>query len=201
MHRGHGHDGDMMQGEGSSMMGGGEMMMGEGSMMMEGDCHEMMNKGGMMIGYNKQLDEESLGQCPMSTIHKLLNHRDEITRHVKDSPKGVHTKTFSSSPETNSWIRQHVNSMMELVRSGHRIRNCDGLFKTLFDHASDMDLQCHEDDESGGVQCKFLAEGECAIGLAQAHAQVVSAFLANGWDEVHQDHEDMVPDSCFETSN
>ena len=61
----------MMQGGGGEMMhdGGGEMMMNDKMMM--GDCHEMMENGGMM-GDSKQ-DESS---CPMNTIHKLLNHRN-----------------------------------------------------------------------------------------------------------------------------
>lgn len=197
----------MMNGEdGESMMmhhHHGEMLGGQGSTMgmREGKCHHMMESGGMNMGDNEYTKDWSLDECPMSTIHNLVNHRHEITRHIKDSQKGVHTKTFSNSTQTNTWIRQHVKTMMELVESGHHIRNCDGLFRTMFDHASEMDLQCHEDNESGGVQCKYKADGECAIGLSQAHANVVSAFIANGWDEVHQDHSDMVPDACLETSN
>jgi hypothetical protein len=194
-HRGGPGGHGMMQegGAGGMMHGDGEMMMNDKMMM--GDCHEMMENGGMM-GDSKQ-DESS---CPMNTIHKLLSHRDEITRHIKDTPKGVHTQTFSDSPEINTWIRQHVQSMIELTHSGHRIRDCDGLFHELYENAANLNLECHDDNESGGVQCKFRAEGDCAVGLAQAHARVVSAFLKNGWDEVHRDHADMVPDSCFEAS-
>jgi hypothetical protein len=194
-HRGGPGGHGMMQegGAGGMMHGDGEMMMNDKMMM--GDCHEMMENGGMM-GDSKQ-DESS---CPMNTIHKLLSHRDEITRHIKDTPKGVHTQTFSDSPEINAWIRQHVQSMIELTHSGHRIRDCDGLFHELYENAANLNLECHDDNESGGVQCKFRAEGDCAVGLAQAHARVVSAFLKNGWDEVHRDHADMVPDSCFEAS-
>jgi len=199
-HRGYG----MMDGDGGMMMGGGgEMMMGQGHGMDESmmqDCQEAMETGGMM---GKEKMDESLGECPMSTIHKLLNNRDDITRHFKDTSEGVHTKTYSksSSNETNTWIRQHVESMMELVRSGHRIRNCDGMFRELFDHAAEMEVLCHDDDESGGVQCKYQANGDCAVGLAQAHARVVSAFIEKGWDEVHQDHSEMVPDACLEANN
>jgi hypothetical protein len=194
------NDGDltMMEGEDMMMMGKGHHDGMDGAMMQ--GCQEMMESGGMM---GMMDGDESLGHCPMSVIHKLVNNRNDITRHIKDTSKGVLTKTHSKSDSTNtnSWIREHVDSMMKLVASGHRIRNCDGLFKELFDHASEMKLECHDDDETGGVQCKFQANSTCAVGLSQAHARVVSAFIENGWDEVHQDHSEMVPDSCLKASN
>jgi hypothetical protein len=210
LHHGRGHG--MMQGEGGGMMQGEGMMIGHGEGMMDaedmmdegmmmGDCQEMMEDGGMMGSGDMMGDGDTLDQCPMYTIHHLLDNRKDITRHIKDASNGVHTKTYSTNDTTNTWIRQHVESMIKLVHSGYRIRNCDGLFKELFDHAADLNVQCHHDDETGGVQCKFEADDDCAVGLAQAHARVISAFLRNGWDEMHQDHADMVPDSCFETSN
>lgn len=214
----HGNGHGMMDGEGGGMMHGqmmgGGMMHGHGEMMggshemmdhvmMMGDCQERVEDGGMLETGSSVVtrDAGEVEQCPMSVIHKLLDHRKEITREIKDTSEGVHTKTYADNDTTNTWIRQHVENMITLVHSGYRIRNCDGLFRELFDHAADLDLQCNHDDETGGVQCTSQADGDCAVGLAQAHARVVSAFLENGWDEMHQDHADMIPATCLETSN
>lgn len=202
------HGGGMMMGGGDEegmMQGGGGMMGGGGGMMMHGHGmgQEMMRGCDMNTMGKEESVSTNNAQCPMATIHKLVENRNDIERHTKDAPEGVATKTFSKSntPETNTWIRQHVETMIKLVESGHRVRDCDGLFKSLLDHAADLNLECIDDDETGGVQCKFKGDTDCAVGLAQAHAKVVSAFIAKGWDEVHKDHGDMVPDSCFETES
>ena len=88
--------------------------------------------------------------------------------------------------------------MIDLIDDGRRIRNWDPFFRVLFDNQDDLLLDCEPHDSTGGMNCSITASSDdsCAIGLAQAHALVVDAFVANGYPEVHDDHEDDIPESC-----
>jgi hypothetical protein len=134
------------------------------------------------------------GEYPMATIQTLMQNRQDITREFFNRDTGVSTVTTGNTDEVTDWIYQHVEEMMALTKSGGTIRNWDPLFQKLFQHSNELHLDCDKDER--GVVCNFTGDTECAIDLAQAHAQVISLFLANGPQEVQKDHGDDVPDTC-----
>lgn len=131
---------------------------------------------------------------PQDTIHELIQNRDSITREVTNTDEGVKTFTSGATDEINTWIARHVEEMKALVENGGRIRNWDPLFQELFQYADQHHLECTQ--ETNGLACEHKGDNACAIGLAQAHAKVVSLFLEFGRDEVMDSHEDLIPDSC-----
>lgn len=135
------------------------------------------------------------GSPAMNTIRKLIRNRRNIARRRPvNHTTGVSTFTKGNTTQVTNWIYQHVTEMMALRTSGGRIRNWDGLFRTMFEHSDDMDLECRK--ARGGVVCNNTGTTECAIDLAQAHAQVVSRFLKYGQAEVRKDHSDYVSIKC-----
>lgn len=128
-------------------------------------------------------------------IQKLRQNRRHIQRKVKyNSPKnGVTTVTGSTSkPEINEWIYDHIRQMKDLVESGGRVRNWDGLFSELFDNAVKLKLDC-DYNKDGAVECTHTGDTCYAEALTKAHAKVVSLFLANR-DEMSKDHEYLIGD-------
>jgi uncharacterized protein len=134
----------------------------------------------------------------MQIIHKLLEHRGDIERTVTPATEdglGITvTKTTSKDTEVEQWIKTHVTQMMDLVESGGRIRNWDPLFRAIFDHPKDIDSEVTTVD--GGVEVILTGATECGKSLSYAHAEVVSAFLSNGYEELHRSHQ--VPTTCDE---
>lgn len=119
-------------------------------------------------------------------FHYLLEHRAEIRRQVKDIPQGVETLTESDRPEVASIIQEHVSSMEKRVKEGRPIHLRDPLFAELFRHASKIQFTYQPTDK--GMQVRETSNDPYVAKLIQAHAQVVSAFLKNGFEEVHRNH-------------
>jgi hypothetical protein len=139
---------------------------------------------------------ENTSTSPQDIIHELIQNRDSITRKVENTGEGVKTSTSGATDQITTWISLHVQEMKALVESGGSIRNWDPLFQKLFQYADQHHLECTQ--ETNGLVCEHMGDNPCAIGLAQAHAAVVSLFLKNGRDEVMKSHEDYIPDSCQE---
>jgi hypothetical protein len=181
--------GGRQRGRRGGNMGGGRY--GGGNM--GGGGYGGGNMGGGRYGGG---DDTGTTTSPQDTIHELIQNRDSITRDVENTEKGVKTFTSGASDQINTWIARHVEEMKALVESGGRIRNWDPLFQELFQYADQHHLECTQ--ENNGLACEHKGDNACAIGLAQAHAAVVSLFLENGRDEVMDSHEDYIPDSCKE---
>jgi hypothetical protein len=121
-----------------------------------------------------------------AVFHDLLRHHAEIRRTVRDIPGGVETLTESDNPEVAGWIREHVQAMKARVETGRPIRRWDPLFRVIFDHAASIRMEVQP--TPAGVRVRETSDQPHVAALIRAHAQVVSAFIARGFDEAHEPH-------------
>mmetsp|Transcript_12327 Transcript_12327/g.14863 ORF Transcript_12327/g.14863 Transcript_12327/m.14863 type:complete len:197 (-) Transcript_12327:72-662(-) len=122
------------------------------------------------------------------TIRRLMQNRHTISRSVVNTTDGVSTKTSSTKPDVAVWIKQHVDEMQILMKTGGRIRQWDPLFAAILDPEQGVTLNCTYTDDRV-VHCDHSSSTECGIDLVQYHAEVVSNFIKYGGDEVWAEHE------------
>ncbi len=122
----------------------------------------------------------------MRGIQALLDQRADITRTVTRRPDGVETLTESTVPEVARLIQTHVAAMYARVDGGRPIHQRDPLFREVFAHARQIVMR-HEATPAG-VRVVETSTDPYVARLIQAHAEVVSAFLANGRSEMMKDH-------------
>ena len=122
----------------------------------------------------------------MQLFHQLFAHRTEITRQVVAREDGIETVTESTTPEVTRLLQTHVASMLARVKEGRPIHQRDPLFVELFKYANRIEAR-HE-LTAGGVRVIETSKDAYVVKLLQAHAEVVSAFLANGMSEMMKNH-------------
>jgi hypothetical protein len=122
----------------------------------------------------------------MPVLHQLFAHRTEVTRRVVLRPDGIETVTESTNPEVTRLLQTHVASMLARVEEQRAIHLRDPLFAELFRYADRIEAT-HE-LTSGGVRVVETSKDAYVVKLLQAHAEVVSAFIANGMSEMMKNH-------------
>jgi hypothetical protein len=122
----------------------------------------------------------------MQLFHQLFDHRAEITRQVLNRKDGIDTVTESTNPEVVRLLQTHVKSMLARVSEGRPIHRRDPLFAELFRYA-DQIKATHEMTRDG-VRVIETSEDPYVVKLLQTHAEVVSAFIANGRSEMMKNH-------------
>lgn len=122
----------------------------------------------------------------MQVFHQLFEHRTEITRHVVMRADGIETVTESRNPDVARLLQTHVTSMLARVKEGRPIHRRDPLFAELFRYADEISAE-HELTPNG-VRVVETSQDAYVVKLLQAHAEVVSAFLANGRSEMMKNH-------------
>ena len=122
----------------------------------------------------------------MQVFHQLFEHRREISRQVTARADGIETVTESTNPVVTRLLQTHVAAMLARVRQGRPIHQRDPLFAELFRNADRIEAR-HE-LTTGGVRVIETSTDAYVVKLLQAHAEVVSAFLANGMAEMRKDH-------------
>lgn len=122
----------------------------------------------------------------MQVFHQLFDHRSDITRQVLVRKDGVETTTESARPEVTRLLQAHVASMLARVKEGRPIHRRDPLFAELFRYADRIETS-HE-ATAGGVRVVETSKDPYVVKLLQAHAEVVSAFIANGRAEMMKNH-------------
>jgi hypothetical protein len=122
----------------------------------------------------------------MQLFHQLFDHRSEISRQVVKRTDGVETVTESKNPEVARLLRTHVASMLARVEDGRPIHRRDPLFAELFRHADR--ITAGHDVTAEGVRVVETSDDPYVVLLLQAHADVVSGFIANGRSEVMRNH-------------
>lgn len=130
-------------------------------------------------------------RADQEVFHFLLEHHSEIRRSVKKLDDGVETLTESENAEVASKIQEHAASMHRRIKEGRGLRFWDDLFAAIFKHSQSIDMVVENTDS--GVRVRETSKVPAVALLIQAHADVVSAFVANGFDEAHRNH--AVPDS------
>jgi len=120
-------------------------------------------------------------------FHFLLSHREQIRRTITQRADGVDTLTESDDPDVAAGIQKHVHAMHTRVRDGRGIHLRDPLFREVFRNAESVTMTVTDTDH--GVRVVETSADPYVAALIQAHAEVVSGFIANGHDEVHRNHE------------
>lgn len=155
--------------------------------------------GGYRGGYGQQ--QHQRGGHHHDTIQELFDNIDSITRQVNEivdeetnEVVGIESTTTSSDIEVAANIQKHVAQMKEIKESGGMVRRWDPLFYKVFEEGNHISFDV--DNVHDGVHVKQTGDTPCAAALVQAHASVVSKFVAHGRAEAKKEHE--VPDACEE---
>ncbi len=121
----------------------------------------------------------------MRNIHTLLARHDTIDRQVENIPGGVRTVTASSDPQVAEALQRHVAQMKQRMQRGQPIRMMDPLFRELFAHADEIDLQYEPID--GGIRATHTSENPQVVLLIRQHARdFVNEVAAEGMSRAMQ---------------
>lgn len=116
----------------------------------------------------------------------LLTNHEKITRQVTELSDGVQTLTESDDPVVAAKIKEHVKWMQYRIEESKPIRMRDPLFAELFRHADKIKMERVE--TTNGVRVVETSQDARVATLIKAHAQVVSGFVARGFDEAMKNH-------------
>ena len=122
----------------------------------------------------------------MQVFHQLFDHRTEIKRRVLKREDGIETVTESTNPEVTRLLQTHVASMLARVQDQRPIHQRDPLFAELFRYANRIEAT-HEVTATG-VRVIERSQDAYVVKLLHAHADVVTAFIANGRSEMMKNH-------------
>lgn len=139
--------------------------------------------GGAMMG-------DATHQADMTLIHGLFDSRERITRKVTMRADGVESVTESDDPAVVKLIQDHVASMSARVEQARPIHQRDPLFQEIFKHTKLIAMTYER--TPNGLKVVETSTDPYVVKLLQAHAEVVSAFIANGHAEAMKNHP--VPD-------
>lgn len=117
----------------------------------------------------------------------LLANHDKIRRSVTNLENGVETVTESDDPDVAGKIYEHARAMHKRVKENRGIHYRDPLFAEIFRHTDKIEMAVGK--TAKGVKVLETSDDPYVAKLIQAHAQVVSKFVANGHAEVHEDHQ------------
>jgi hypothetical protein len=142
--------------------------------------------GGCCGNMHGAMKPQAGGMDDMQLFHQLFDSRTRITRTVTVRPDGIETVTESDDPAVAKLIQAHVASMAARVKEARPIHQRDPLFREVFKHTDQIAMQ-HELTATG-VRVVETSADPYVVKLIQAHAEVVSAFIANGHAEMMKNH-------------
>jgi len=137
-----------------------------------------MMGGGMM--------NDPAHQADMQQLHFLLDNGPRITRTVTVRSDGVESVTESDDAAVAKAIQDHVESMSARVKEARPIHQRDPLFREVFLNADKIVMQYERTPK--GIKVVETSSDPYVARLIQAHAEVVSAFIANGRAEAMKNH-------------
>lgn len=143
--------------------GGGDRMMGR-------SMPDWMMSGQMM---GPEMMED------MRVIHDLLLSHDRIRRRVADIDDGIRARTTSEDPEIAELVQTHVSQMRDRVKEGNPIRLMDPLFREIFEHHEEVDMEV-EETPGGVVVVETSADPQVELLIRQHAHRAVSEFVAEG---------------------
>eukprot|EP00191_Tetraselmis_sp_GSL018_P008049 CAMPEP_0177606402 /NCGR_PEP_ID=MMETSP0419_2-20121207/17287_1 /TAXON_ID=582737 /ORGANISM="Tetraselmis sp., Strain GSL018" /LENGTH=175 /DNA_ID=CAMNT_0019100759 /DNA_START=57 /DNA_END=584 /DNA_ORIENTATION=+ len=147
---------------------------------------------GRRYGRNWDDDDPLMDAEEQEVIRQLVRHRDLINRNYNLTSAGIEAYTWSDDEEIADLLKTHVQAMKQRVEARSPVRRRDPLFRALFDNASDLRVEV--EDSRKGVRVAESATSECGVALVQTHAQVVSAFIKYGSQEIRANHD--IPQAC-----
>ena len=125
-------------------------------------------------------------RADQEVFHFLLDHHAKIRRSVKRLDNGVETLTESDTPEVAAKIQEHVASMHQRIQDGRGLRFWDELFVAIFKKHASIKMSVEKTEK--GVKVRETSDDRAVVALIQAHAEVVSRFVAHGFEEAHKNH-------------
>ena len=138
---------------------------------MGGDMPPWMMSGDGMMGPGMRED--------MQVIHRLLRGHGEIERHVENIADGIRSRTTSEDPHLADLLRTHVQQMKERVERGDPIRRMDPVFREIFEHHTEIEMDVKA--VRGGVVVIETSDNPQVELLIRQHAhRAVSEFVAAG---------------------
>lgn len=142
-----------------------------------------MGPGGMGHGHagDPQHDRDH------SVFFFLIDHKESITRTIKNLPNGIETVTESTDPDVAAKIQDHVEAMYDRMEHVNPIRMRDPLFREIFANAKKIQMEVEHTEQ--GVRVKETSDDAYVAKLLQKHAQVVSLFIKNGYSELPKNHD------------
>lgn len=146
-------------------------------------------QGGMMGGRGmggRGMMQDAGHQADMQLLHALFENRAHITRTITPTADGVDTLTESDVPAVTKLIQEHVASMAARVNEARPIHQRDPLFREIFKHAAQIEMTY--EPTATGIRVIERSSDPYVVKLIRAHAEVVSAFIANGMAEAMKDH-------------
>lgn len=141
---------------------------------------------GQGMGKGHGMMHDASHQADMAVLHQLLDNGAKIRRQVTARPDGVESITESDDPVIAKAIQGHVESMSARVTQARPIHQRDPLFREVFAHADKIVLKY--ETTAKGVKAVETSADPYVVKLIQAHADVVTAFIANGRAEAMKDH-------------
>ena len=119
-------------------------------------------------------------------FHSLLEDHQQVRRTVTKRADGVETLTESDDPNVALAIQGHAAAMHERVQKIQPIHMRDPLFAAVFANAAKIKMEVTP--TKSGVRVVETSVDPFVVKLIQAHAEVVSKFVAHGFPEARQDH-------------
>ena len=129
---------------------------------------------------------DAMFEADREIFHSLLEDHQQIRRTVTQRADGVETVTESDDPIVALAIQGHVAAMHRRVEKIQPIHMRDPLFAAVFSKATKINMKVTNTDK--GVRVVETSEDPFVVKLIQAHAAVVSKFVANGFSEARQNH-------------
>jgi hypothetical protein len=124
---------------------------------------------------------QGLPQAARDNIHKLFDNHSAVKRTVTLTETGYLALTESDDPQMAKTLRSHVAQMQERIESGLAVRRWDPAYEEMARHYKDLSLQVEPTEK--GLRVVMTGKTPEAVMVAQNHAQIVSQFVARGWDE------------------
>lgn len=143
-----------------------------------------MGSGGM--GGPGGTRHDAAHRADREIFHQLLDNGAKIQRTVTRRVDGVESLTESDDPALAKAIQTHVKSMAARVEEARPIHQRDPLFREVFRHADRIAVTYEA--TARGVKVVETSADPYVVKLIQAHADVVTAFIANGRAEAMKDH-------------
>lgn len=143
-------------------------------------------------GMGRGMMADATHQQDMQLLQALFDNRERITRQITLNDDGVSTLTESNDSAVAKMIQTHVEAMSARVKEARPIHQRDPLFREIFKHSNEIEMTYQP--TPNGIRAVERSANPCVVKLIQAHAEVVSAFIANGHAEAMKNH--AVPDAC-----
>jgi len=119
-------------------------------------------------------------------IHALLDNHTSITRSIRLTDDGYVSTTESSDSATARALREHVAQMEARLESGLMVRRWDPAFAEYVSHYSDIEHAMSP--TPAGLTMTVRGKTPEAIAVARNHAEIISEFVASGWEGHNRSH-------------